>query len=101
MMNAIFEKSPMMVSRKIGEECLLVPIRREAADLEKIYTLNEVAAFIWEQIDGTRSVQQLVATVLDSFDVTVDEARRDVIEYLELLSRIGAIVSRQTDTLAY
>lgn len=89
----------MIVSRKIGEEYLLVPLRREAADPEKIYTLNEVAAFIWEQIDGTRSVQQLVAAVLDHFDVTADEARRDVIEYLELLSRIGAIVSRQRDTI--
>lgn len=76
---------------------MLVPIRREAADLEKIYTLNEVGAFIWEQIDGTRSVQQIVAMVVEQFAVTADEAERDVVEFMELLSRIGAILPRHSE----
>ncbi len=41
-----FVKDPNMVFRQIGDEVILVPIRRNVADLESIYTLNPVAARI-------------------------------------------------------
>ena len=43
-----FKKDPNMVSRKIADEVILVPIRQNVGDLESIYTLNEVATRIWE-----------------------------------------------------
>ena len=43
-----FVKDPNIVSRKIAGEVILVPIRKNVGDLESIYTLNEVAARIWE-----------------------------------------------------
>lgn len=91
MLQAVYRKSPTMVFRKIADEYLLVPIRGDAANLEKIYTLNDVGAFIWEQIDGVRSVQQIIEAVVHEYDVTPDEAERDVTEYLGRLVRIGAI----------
>jgi hypothetical protein len=43
----IYTKSPDIVFRRIADEVILVPIRRNTADLEKIYTLNASASFIW------------------------------------------------------
>jgi hypothetical protein len=105
MVATVYKKSATMVFRKIADEYVLVPIRREAADLEKIYTLNDVGAFIWEQIDGRRPVEQIVELVASTYEVTADEAERDVTEYLRLLSGIGAIVpesdeGRTTDPLS-
>jgi hypothetical protein len=88
----VYKKSPTMVFRKIADEYVLVPIRREAADLEKIYTLNDVGAFVWEQIDGERTVQQIVDLVAEEYAVAAEQAERDVIEYMGLLSGIGAVM---------
>jgi len=44
----IYQKATNMVSHKIADEFILVPIRQNVGDLESIYTLNETAARIWE-----------------------------------------------------
>jgi len=48
----IYQKNEDLIARQIGDEVILVPIRKESGDLDNIYTLNEVAAFIWNLLDG-------------------------------------------------
>ena len=54
----IYQKSPDIVSRKIVDGMILVPIRRRVGEVESLYTLNEVGARIWELIDGRRRVSR-------------------------------------------
>lgn len=84
-------KSELTVARKIGDEFILVPIRRKAGEVKSVYALNEVAARIWELIDGKRSVGQVIAAIADEFDVSSEEAEYDVVELLEQLTSIGAL----------
>jgi len=67
---------------------LLVPVRGRIADLQELYMLNETGEFIWGMLDGKRTVDEIARGVAEEFDVSVDEALRDVTGYLEgLLSR--------------
>ncbi len=86
-----FIKDPSIVSRKIAGEVILVPIRKNVGDLESIYTLNEVAACIWELIDGKRDIRQIEKIITDEFDVTSEKAERDIRNLLKQLAKIGAI----------
>jgi len=61
------------------------------ADLESIYTLNEVGAFVWEQMDGQRTTAEILALTVEEFQVSEEEAQKDVTEFIEQLSAIGAI----------
>jgi hypothetical protein len=91
----IYEKDPMMVGRKISDEFILVPIRQEIGDLQCMYTLNKVGGRIWELLDGNgTTLDAIVATVVEEFEVEVPEARADVIEFLEQMKRVGAVVER-------
>ena len=81
-----------VVFRRVGGECLLVPIRRTATSLESIYTLNEVTAFVWEQIDGALSVGALVTLVVAEFEVGEVEAESDLLELLAELLSVGAVI---------
>ena len=81
-----------MVSRKIGDESILVPIRRNAGDLESIYTLNETAAYIWGLIDGQTKVGDIKERMLMEFEVTSEDAEKDLIEHLMQLTALKAIV---------
>jgi hypothetical protein len=51
----VFRKDIECVTRQIGDETIIVPIRANAADLTAVYTLNESASMVWRHIDGSRS----------------------------------------------
>ncbi len=53
-LGVIYTKNPDIIFRQIADEAVLVPIKRNTADLEKIYTLNPVASFMWQMLDGKR-----------------------------------------------
>jgi hypothetical protein len=90
----VFKKSDAIVFRKIGDECILVPIRQGVGDLESIYTLNETAARIWELLDGTAKGTQIRDKMIDEFDVTLEEAEEDLVRHLKELASIKAIIEK-------
>ena len=88
----VYKKSDSIVSRKIADEFILVPIRQNVGDLESIYTLNETAARIWELIDGKMKVREIKERMIEEFEVTPEEAEKDLIEHLQQLEEIEAII---------
>ena len=89
--NRCYEKDPNIVSRRIADEFILVPIRHNVGDLESIYTLNEVAARIWELIDGKRNTEEIRNIIIQEFQVSPEEAEQDLSEFIEKLERIEGI----------
>jgi hypothetical protein len=39
----VYRTAPDLVTRKVGDEAVIVPIRNRVGDLESVFTLNEVA----------------------------------------------------------
>ena len=81
------------MTRNIAGETLIVPIRNRVGDLDSIYTLNEVGVRVWSLVDGQTSVNQMVATISDEYEVDQATARQDIAELLEDLA--GAKLIRQ------
>ncbi len=81
-------RSPGVVARRIAGETILVPVTRRAQEMG-LFTLNEVATFVWEQLDGTRTVGALAREVVDAFEVDLATATRDLRELLSLLAQAG------------
>ncbi len=91
LLDKVYKKSDSIVFRKIADEFILVPIRQIVGDLESISTLNEVAARIWELIDGKMKVREIKDKIVEEFEVTPQKAEKDLIEYLKQLKKISAI----------
>jgi len=49
------------------------------------YRLNDVGTLIWELVDGTHTIDDIVREVLNEYDVTPEQAHADVMEFLENL----------------
>jgi hypothetical protein len=90
----VFERSESVVFRRIADEALLVPIHARTADLDSIFQLNDVAARIWELIDGQRAVADIRDAIVSEFEVSPDVAEDDVAQFLERLAERGAIKLR-------
>ena len=86
-----YNRSPDIVSRKIANKVILVPIRHNVGDLESIYTLNEVATRIWELVDGRRKIYQIRDIILEEFEVTPQKIEKDLTKYARELENIDAI----------
>ncbi|ETW98269.1 MAG: hypothetical protein ETSY1_19430 [Candidatus Entotheonella factor] len=80
------------VTRQIGDETIIVPVRSHVADLEAIYTLNELGSLIWKLLDGHTNTHQIAATLCESYDVMYSEALQDVHAFLNALEAAGLIV---------
>ena len=87
----IFQKDSSIVSRRVTDEVILVPIRRKLGEVECLYTLNEVGARIWELIDGKRGVRELRDLILGEFEANEVAVEADLLTLLDQLSEIGAI----------
>lgn len=86
-----YQKSPDIVFRKIADETILVPIKNNVGDLESIYTLNAVAARIWELIDEKRKVKEIKDIIVEEFEVTPEEAEKDIKKFLLRLEKADII----------
>jgi hypothetical protein len=78
-----------VVTRRIANETVIVPMTANVADLDSVYTLNDVGSFIWERLDGQQTGQSIAEMVVAEFDVALDQAVRDVDELLTALESKG------------
>ena len=86
-----FSKRPELTTRAIAGETLIVPVTGHVGDLDSIYTLNDVGSRIWQLINDQIKVRQIVEAIREEYDVTTQEAERDVHELLNSLMEAGLI----------
>jgi hypothetical protein len=87
----VFLKDSTVVSKKIGEEFILVPIQKKTGDLDSIYTMNEVSARIWELIDGKKCINDIRNKIVEEYEIDNQSAEVDITDFVKKLQHIGAI----------
>lgn len=88
MMNlkSIPSHSSSVVTRKTGNEYVLVPVTDNIADMDSVYTLNETGAFIWEQIDGKRDLESLIELLVSEYDTETETAKSDLLDFINKMN---------------
>jgi hypothetical protein len=91
-LKSIFSHSPSIVTRKTGNEYVLVPVTNNIADMKYVYTLNETGAFIWEHINGNSSVEDIINALTVEYDIDKKKAESDVFSFVENMSKYLIII---------
>jgi hypothetical protein len=86
-----FRKRGEFVTRSIAGETLIVPVRGQVGDLDAIYSVNEVGAFIWDQFDGPKSVTQVIDAVRGEFEIALEPAEQEISAFIAALKAAGMI----------
>ncbi|MEN9987507.1 MAG: hypothetical protein RLZZ585_546 [Bacteroidota bacterium] len=81
----IFQNKNKFISRNTGDELLLIPLKDNVVDFNQYLTLNDVAAFIWENLDSTDDLKSLSSKVCMEFDSNEDAIQEDIKSYLNEL----------------
>jgi hypothetical protein len=75
-------RSPSVVTRKTGNEYVLVPVTNNIADMNSVYTLNETGAFLWELINGENAIEDMIEALIREYDIDEQTATNDVFEFI-------------------
>ena len=78
--------------RKICGENIVIAHGVENIDFTKIITLNESAAFIWQQVEGKEFTEaDMVQILLDEYEVEELQAQADVKTLAESWKQAGLV----------
>lgn len=89
----VFRQAENIVTRKVMDETLLVPISGQLASMDNLYTLNETGAFIWQALDGSRSLAEISGMLEEQYDAPADVIAADVLEIADGLAEAGLIAA--------
>lgn len=68
--------------REIAGEYLAIPVELAREDESCMAVLNEQGKFLWEQLKEPKTLSQLTAAMTECYEVSEEEARADITEFL-------------------
>ena len=80
-----------LIKRTIAGETVLVPVGRAVYDANGLFVLNELGDFLWERLPDAENEQQLLAAVLETYEVSPETARCDIAAFLQKLQEFGIL----------
>lgn len=89
----IYKQADNIITRKVLDETLLVPISGEIASMDELYSLNDTGAFIWQVLDGNRTLADIVRELEREYDVSPEETEADLVEIITELIDTGLVKS--------
>ena len=80
-----------LVLRDIAGDFVLIPTGTTVLENNGLFTINEVAARIWELLHGAESAAALTDALAEEYDADRDTLDRDVAEFLDKLRSLGIL----------
>ena len=80
-----------LIKRDIAGDTILVPVGKTVYDSTGLFVLNEVATFIWDILADVETEQDMVEKILEEYDVSKEEAEKDVAEFFAKLREMQII----------
>lgn len=73
------------VLRKIADSVVVVPVGATAVDFGSMLNLNETGAFLFELLQKGATKEELLASMLNEYDVTSEKAEADIDKFIKKL----------------
>lgn len=77
------------VVRKVAGVNVVISLETRVDDNNSVIQLNDTGLLLWERLVVGAEKDALVQTLLDTYEVTEDVARRDVDAFVKLLESAG------------
>jgi hypothetical protein len=87
----VFARSQSVVSRVLAGETLIVPVRGKVGDLASIYKFNGTGSLIWQALATPKTLSELIAAVVDEYDVEPRQAEQDVAQFVGEMRGAGLV----------
>ena len=72
--------------RMVDEEAVLVNVKKD-----EVIHLDPVGSFIWSRMDGQASMQEIADAVVEEFEIDLETALEDSLDFARHLLEQGAV----------
>lgn len=86
-----YQRKKEFVSRNIAGETVVIPVSGDTAILEKVFGLDETAAFLWDELKTAVPFNLLVDRLTATYEVDADTAKKDIKSFLGQMLKLGLI----------
>lgn len=73
------------VVREVAGDFLLIPVTAQEDLPGQMAVMNETGSFLWEQLQEPKTLEQLLEAMMSEYDVSREEARTDIEEFVSML----------------
>ena len=73
------------VLRQVMDNTVAIPVGQTALRLNGMILLNDVSKVIWNCLEQGTALDDIIAAVTEAFEVSYDEAKTDILEFLDKL----------------
>ena len=75
----------------VADEHIVVPIGEKAESFMGVVVINDAVAFLLENMKNNQTIDELVSSLTEHYDVERDRAYEDITSMLDTLYSIGLI----------
>ena len=87
-----FKHNENIVTRKIENEFILVPIKKDIGDdSDYIFALNSTARETWKLLDGKKSLSSIIEVISRKYKKNEKIVKKDILELMKDLSQLKLI----------
>ena len=79
------------VLRQVMDDIVVIPVGQTALGLNGMILLNDVSKVIWECLEQETDLERIVTAVTESFEVAEQEARTDILGFLDQLRKMNML----------
>jgi hypothetical protein len=89
--SALYQRKNDFVCKRTNEELLLIPLKDNVADFNQYLVLNEVGAFIWDQLHPESTAEELKTAISAAFDAPESQIDSDLAQFINELDRYTSV----------
>ncbi len=82
----IAAQKPKFVAKLIGDELMLVPLKKSVGNMDEMFSLNETAAFIFNQIHENSTEEEIFNLISAEFNVGDFDIKGDIDQFVHQLA---------------
>ena len=77
--------------RQVCDDYMVIPVGTNSIEFKSVIRLNETGAFLFERLKSNTTQEQLVADMLDEYNVEKDVATNDISIFIKNLMNAGIL----------
>ncbi len=81
--NRRYKKVSGFIEKKVGDELIIVPVSSTVAQMNKVFSLNEIGSFIYENLTDPMTEAEIITLITNEFDVDEGIAQKDIVSFLD------------------
>lgn len=86
------KRNPGFLMRQVAGRYVLAPVGDTVKTFSGMITMNSTGKFLWDLLEQEQTVDSLAQALVDEYQVDFQQAKQDVIVYLEPLKPVQAVI---------